>query len=74
MNNNYQDEFNDTECTTIIDTLFPYLFITCFLLGVSFNQIKKFLGSNFQGNSLDHNKKSETLSNEKYEKISIEKF
>ena len=47
--NIYQE--NEDDCLTIIDTLFPYLFVACFLFGILFMRIKKnstFANSNFE--------------------------
>ena len=39
--NNYEDQ----DCIiTILDTLFPFLFIACFLLGLFISRIKMILG------------------------------
>ena len=37
--NIYQE--NEDDCATIIDTLFPYLLVACFLFGISIMRISK---------------------------------
>ena len=69
MNNNYPFQDDDEECATILDTLFPYLFLGSFLLGIFLMRIVKFFGlktnKNDDSNS-NSNKKIEFLSsNEK---------
>ena len=54
---NINDSFEEEECTkTIIDTLFPYLFMVCFLLGIFISRIKNFLG--LRRNLLDETNKN----------------
>lgn len=53
-------DFNYDECTTILDLIFPYLFVACFLLGIYFSQIKRFFG--FQNYSkIQKNERNEIL-------------